>query len=41
MNSTTTETVKEKRGNQGFKPFSWLTKFGVLTVIGEDTIKEK
>lgn len=41
LNSTTTETVPEKRGNQGWNPFSWLTKFGTLTVIGEDTIKEK
>lgn len=36
IEGTTTTTVPEKRGNQGFNPFSWLTNFGTLKVIGQD-----
>jgi hypothetical protein len=36
LESTTTETVPEKRGNQGWNPLSWLTKFGTMTVTGKD-----
>lgn len=31
LNSTTTETVPEKRGSQGWNPFYWLANFGILT----------
>lgn len=41
LENTTTETVPEQRGRQGWNPFSWLTKFGTLTVIGEDKIPTK
>ena len=39
--STTTESVPEQRGFQGWNPFSWLTKYGTLTVIGKDNTPVK
>ncbi|MDY3529839.1 hypothetical protein PG593_08630 [Riemerella anatipestifer] len=41
LNSTSTTTVPEKRGKQGWNPFSWLTKYGTVRVIGEDKIPTK
>jgi hypothetical protein len=36
LEGTTTTTVPEQRGNQGWNPFSWLTNYGTLKVTGKD-----
>ncbi|MCU7616201.1 DUF2778 domain-containing protein [Chryseobacterium sp. PBS4-4] len=41
INSTETETVKEKRGKQKWNPFSWLTNYGTLKVTGTDKVPAK
>ena len=41
MNSTSTTTVPEKRGKQWLNPFSRLTKYGTIEVIGDDKIPHK
>ena len=41
LNTTSTTTVPEKRGKQGWNPFSWLTNYGTVRVIGEDKIPTK
>lgn len=41
LNTTSTTTVPERRGNQKWNPFSWLTNYGTLKVIGEDKIPTK
>ena len=41
LNTTSTTTVPEKRGNQKWNPFSWLTNYGTIKVIGEDKIPTK
>lgn len=38
LNHTSTTNEKEKRGNQRLVPWSWLTRYGSLTVIGADNI---
>lgn len=34
LGSTSTSTVKDKRGRQSYNPFSWLTNYGELNVTG-------
>ena len=41
LNSTSTTTVPEKRGKQWLNPFSKLTKYGTMEVIGDDKIPYK
>ena len=41
LNTTSTTTVPEKRGNQKWNPLSWLTNYGTVRVIGEDKIPTK
>lgn len=41
LNTTSTTTVPEKRGKQGLNPFSWLTNYGIIKVMGEDKIPTK
>ena len=39
--NTSTTTVKEKRGKQSYNPFSRLTNYGTMKIVGEDKIKPK
>jgi len=41
LNTTSTTTVPEKRGNQSWNPFSFLTNYGTVKVTGEDNIPAK
>ena len=41
LNTTSTTTVPEKRGNQSWNPFSSLTNYGTIEVTGEDNIPWK
>ena len=41
INNTSSETVKEKRGNQSKNPFSYLKKYGEVKVTGEDNVPLK
>lgn len=41
LNTTSTTTVPERRGNQSLNPFSQLTNYGTIKVIGEDKIPTK
>jgi hypothetical protein len=41
LNTTSTTTVPERRGNQSWNPFSWLTNYGTVKVTGEDKIQTK
>ena len=41
LNNTSTNTVKEKRGNQWLNPNSKLKNYGTIKVTGEDNIPQK
>ena len=41
LNKTSTTTVKERRGRQWLNPFSRLTRYGTLRVIGTDNLPSK
>ncbi len=41
LNNTSTTTAPERRGDQKWNPFSWLTNYGTVKVIGEDKIPTK